>query len=188
MTTFSIQTIDAEIIPESRKVDVAPGQGFDKEEGHYSHRVRFSHLSGWLADFAVVNFPQANKTMGLFIWTGGQTAPPLDRLDRAGNIEVLPRGDHWVCALRVMRQPPGKPRASLHQVSLPELDQLVGGDFSSFVNQFGHTEIARYGDLNPDAGRNVVNGLGLRTTSGNVAVIAAAVAVTRPVALLKGLN
>ena len=185
---FVIDSISVDITAENGRFEAAPGQNFPVELGTYSETARMTHASGWIAFFAVVKFPQAEKLMGRFVLDAGAEAPPLDRLKTAGNLDVQEQDGRWVCTIRAMRQPRGKQWATLHQVTLEELDVLAGTNFELLIGEFGVTTVGRYGDLNPRAGKNTMNGLGMQVEKGNFGAIAAMVAVTRPLALLKGLS
>ena len=188
MNEFTIDPISVEIGPELGKYEASPGQNFPVEVGTYSEAARMTHPSGWIAYFAVVTFPKAQKVMGRFVLNAGNDAPPLDKLKTSGNLDIQQQDGQWICTIRAMRHPPGKQWATLHQVTKDELDGLVSGDFNELMSRFGEVSIERYGDLNPGAGRNTMNGLGMRVAAGNFPAIAAMVAVTRPVALVKGLQ
>lgn len=185
VTEFSVQTINVRVVKESGEYEDSPGQNLEKEVGRYDSVVHFSHQSGWLAHFAVVDFPKSGKVMGRFIWWGETSPAPLDKLQTSGNMEIKVSGDKWISPIRAMKQGTNKPYPTLHQVTPDELDALVGGSFEDFLSKFGNFRIGRYGDLNPGAGNNLKNGRGLESEAGNVDLIAALIAVTRPVALVK---
>ena len=187
MTEFNVQTINVKVLPEPGEYEDSPGQNLEKEIGYYDSVVHFSHQSGWLAHFAVVNFPRAGKLMGRFLWWGETTPPPLDKLNTSGNMEIKVVKDSWISPIRAMKQGKNKPYPTLHQVTEEELDGLVGESFRDFLSSFGSFRIGRYGAMNPGAGNNLKNGRGLASPAGNVDIIAALIAVTRPVALLKKL-
>jgi hypothetical protein len=188
MVEFSVQTINVKVVQESGEYEDSPGQNLDRETGYYDSIIHFSHQSGWLAHFAVVNFPQAEKLMGRFVWWGEVSPAPLDKLNTSGNMEIKVVGDRWISPIRAMKQGTSKPYPTLHQATIEELDTLVGQSFEDFLSQFGHYRIGRYGDMNPGAGNNLKNGRGLESPAGNVGLIAALIAVTRPVALVKQLS
>lgn len=188
MTEFSVQTIDVKVVPESGEYEDSPGQNLERETGYYDSIIHFSHQSGWLAHFAVVNFPQAQKLMGRFVWWGEVSPAPLDKLNTSGNMEIKVVGDRWISPIRAMKQGTNKPYPTLHQATMEELDTLAGQSFEEFLSQFGQYKIGRYGDMNPGAGNNLKNGRGLESPAGNVDLIAALIAVTRPVALVKQLS
>lgn len=187
MTEFSVQTINVRVLPESGEYEDSPGQNVEKEIGHYESLIHFSHQSGWLAHFAVVNFPRAGKLMGRFVWWGETSPAPLNKLNTSGNMEIKQVGDSWISPIRAMKQGSNKPYPTLHQVTIDDLDLLVGESFEGFLGRFGTFRIGRYGDMNPGAGNNLKNGRGLASPAGNVDLIAALIAVTRPVALIKQL-
>ena len=188
VTEFSVQTINVRVVKESGEYEDSPGQNLEKEVGTYDSVVHFSHQSGWLAHFAVVDFPKSGKVMGRFIWWGETSPAPLDKLKTSGNMEIKVSGDKWISPIRAMKQGTNKPYPTLHQITPDELDALVGGNFEDFLGKFGNFRIGRYGDLNPGAGNNLKNGRGLESEAGNVDLIAALIAVTRPVALVKQLS
>lgn len=188
MSEFTIDPITVKIAKESGTYKASPGQKFEVEVGTYLETALMSHPSGWLAYFAVVSFPQAEKLMGRFVLNAGNDAPPLDKLKTSGNLDIQLKDGQWVCTIRAMRQPPGKQWPTLHQITREELDALSGKNFEVWMSGFGNVSIGRYGDLNPGAGKNTMNGLGMSLDEGNFDAIAAMVAVTRPVALVKGLK
>lgn len=188
MNEFTVDAISVAFTHESGPYKASPGQNFEVEVGNYSRTARMSHPSGWVSHFAVVHFPEAQKLMGRFVVNAGNDAPPLDKLKTSGNLDIQSKDGQWVCTIRAMRQPEGKQWPTLHQITLEELDALVGQDFATWMASFGGVSIQRYGDLNPGAGKNTKNGLGMSVEEGNLEAIAAMVAVTRPLALVKGLT
>jgi hypothetical protein len=186
MASYTLHTITVDVRTESGVFQSAPAHNTEPETGTYDTIVRFSSADGWVGDFAVVHFPVADITMGRFIWTGGVIAAPYDRLTTAGNISVKTVDDRWLVPVRAMR-PGGKPYPTLNRISEEELDTLTGFNFRDLLARFGDFELGRYGDFLPSAGKQVVNGLGLTMEKGNTALLGAMIAVTRPVALVKGL-
>ena len=93
-------------------------------------------------------------------------------------------GGRWITPLRAMKIA-GKPWATLNRVSEEELDQLTGASFLDFVSGLGDVEVGRYGDFVPNAGKTVVNGLGIAVPAGQIAPLVGMIAVTRPIALVK---
>lgn len=186
MADYTIHTITVDLRPEPGVFHSAPAHNTDAETGHYDSVVRFTSADGWVGDFAVVHFPVADITMGRFIWTGGVVAAPYDRLNTAGNISVKTVDDRWLVPVRAMRFG-GKSYPTLNRITEEELDALTGSSFRDFLRHFGDFELGRYGDFLPSAGKQIVNGLGLRMEKGNTALLGAMIAVTRPVALVRGL-
>ena len=184
-----VDPIDCEVREEANTVFEAPDREKPPEAGKYTHIAKYSHgASGWFWEFAVVDFPIAGVTMGKMLFIGGPDADPLSRLDRAGSIQVFTVDGDWVCVIQAMRHPPQKNRATLHKVSMGELDMLTGRSFDEFMAGFGPVTIGRYADLRPDVSPKWSNFLSLRTPVGNVNAIFAMIAVTRPVALIKHLS
>ena len=185
-TNYTLGSISVDFVAQSGVFDSSPAHNTEPETGTYDSIVRFSSADGWVGDFAVVHFPVADITMGRFIWTGGVVAAPYDRLTTAGNISVKTVDDRWLVPVRAMRLG-GKAYPTLNRISEEELDTLTGSSFRDLLARFGDFELGRYGDFLPSAGKQIVNGLGLTMDQGNTALLGAMIAVTRPVALVKGL-
>ena len=186
MASYTLHTITVDVRAESGGFHSAPAHNTEPETGTYDSIVRFSSADGWVGDFAVVHFPVADITMGRFIWTGGVVAAPYDRLNTAGNISVKTVDDRWLVPVRAMRLG-GKAYPTLNRITEDELDTLTASSFRDLLARFGDFELGRYGDFLPSAGKQIVNGLGLTMDQGNTALLGAMIAVTRPVALVKGL-
>lgn len=183
---FTVGTIAAEVSTKQGPFFGSASQASESEMGTYEASVRFTTADGWVGDFAVVRFPIADMLMGRFVWTGGAVAAPYDRLNTAGNTTVKAIDAHWIVPVKAMRIK-GKDYATLNRVTEKELDGLVDGSFRDLLGQFGAFDLERHGDLDPSAGRQIMNGLGLRMEAGNHALLGAMIAATRPLALVRGL-
>ena len=184
---YTIETITLEVKelgPGEGTFFSAPSHTAEPEMGTYDAAVQFTTADGWVGDFAVVRFPKAGLLMGRFVWTGGVIAAPYDRLNTAGNTTVKEEGGKWLVPVKAMRKK-GKDYPTLNRVTEEELDSLAGRSFRSLLGEFGAFELERHGDLDPSAGKTIINGLGLRMDAGNNALLGAMIAVTRPLALVR---
>lgn len=182
--TVELGNVRAEIEADPVSITDVPIRGSEQEEGTAQSPVVFSALDGWLGRFGFFEYPRAAVIIGKFYWHREPVDEPYDRLEHAGSVSVVTMGGRWIMPLRVMKIA-GKPWATLNRVSEEELDLLTGANFLDFVSGLGDVEVGRYGDFVPNAGKTVVNGLGIAVPAGEIAPLVGMIAVTRPIALIK---
>ena len=183
---FNVGTISAEVREAGGVYHGAASRAAEPEVGLYDASVLMTAADGWVGEFAVVHFPIAGMLMGRFVFTGGAVAAPYDRLNTAGSTTVKELNGKWIVPVKVMRKN-GRDYPTLNRVNENELDGLVEGSFRDILGQFGDFALKRHGDIDPTAGKQIINGLGLQMDAGNNALLGAMIAVTRPLALVRGL-
>ena len=186
-TSFNIGVVTATVHDKKVIIEDSPSRGADVEEGTAHNPATFETMDGWLVNFGFFEFPKAGVIIGKFHWHRPPLMSPYDRLKNAGSTTVTRVGDRWVCPVRAMKIK-GKPWPTLCSVTEEELDSLVGGSFEELVNSIGDVTMDTFGSLNPNAGKNVANALGLSVPAGAVEPLLAMIAVTRPLALIRKLG
>jgi len=184
---FAIGVVTVTVHDKEVSIEDSPSRGADVEEGTAHNPATFETMDGWLGNFGFFEFPKAGVIIGKFHWHRPPLVSPYDRLQNAGSTTVTRVGDRWVCPVRAMKIK-GKPWPTLCSVTEEELDSLVGGSFEELVNSIGDVTMDTFGSLNPNAGKNVANALGLSVPAGAVEPLLAMIAVTRPLALIKKLG
>lgn len=184
MTSFTVGPISVEILSEPVTIVDSPARGVGDTPGTAENPATFSSLDGWLGRFGFFQFDGIVKPIGKFYWHRDSLQAPYDRLERAGTISLATGGGRWIAPLRALKKG-GKDYPTLQRVSDEDLDYLAGGDFRALAASLGEVEFNRYGDLVPDAGKVVANGLGMAVPAGQVGPLIAMIAVTRPLALVK---
>jgi hypothetical protein len=182
--SVSVGVVAAEIGSDSVSITDVPVRGAAEEQGTAQNPVAFQCAELWLGRFGFFEYPKAGVIIGKFYWHREPVDEPFDRLEHAGTVSVVNTGGRWITPLRAMKIA-GKPWATLNRVSEEELDQLTGARFLDFVSGLGDVEVGRYGDFVPNAGKTVVNGLGIAVPAGKIAPLVGMIAVTRPIALVK---
>jgi len=184
MDSFAVGAISVEVHKEPVSIFDKPDRDAEEQPGIAANPASFSTLDGWLARFGFFAFEGRATLTGKFYWHKEPVLPPYGRLERAGTISVVNAGGKWVTTLRALKKGK-KDYANLHRVTEEDLDHLAGSSFVAFVSSLGSVEIERYGDLVPDAGPRVANGLGIAVPAGQVGPLMGMIAVTRPLALVK---
>jgi hypothetical protein len=184
---FTIGVVNVSMKHEAVSIRDIPARGMPEEEATAAQPAIFETVDGWMGHFGFFEFPSAGIIVGKFHWHRDPLMPPYDRLKNAGSTTVTRVGDRWVCPVRAMKIK-GKPWPTLCSVTEEELDSLVGGSFEELVNSIGDVTMDTFRSLNPNAGKNVANALGLSVPAGAVEPLLAMIAVTRPLALIKKLG
>ena len=184
---FTIGVVNVSMKHDAVSIRDIPARGMPEEEATAAQSATFETMDGWLGNFGFFEFPKAGVIIGKFHWHRPPLVSPYDRLKNAGSTTVTRVGDRWVCPVRAMKIK-GKPWPTLCSVTEEELDSLVGGSFEELVNSIGDVTMDTFGSLNPNAGKNVANALGLSVPAGAVEPLFAMIAVTRPLALIKKLG
>jgi len=186
-TLFTIGVVTVTVNDARVSIRDIPARGMPEEEATAAQPAIFETVDGWMGHFGFFEFPSAGVIVGKFHWHREPLVAPYDRLKNAGSTTVTRVGDRWVCPVRAMKIK-GKPWPTLCSVTEEELDSLVGGSFEELVNSIGDVTMDTFGSLNPNAGKNVANALGLSVPAGAVEPLLAMIAVTRPLALIKKLG
>lgn len=184
MDSFAVGAISVEVHKEPVSILDKPDRDAEEQPGIAANPASFSTLDGWLGRFGFFAFEGRATLTGKFYWHKTPLLSPYDRLERAGTISVVNSGGNWVAPLRALKVV-AKPYPTLHRVAEEDLDHLAGSSFVEFVSSLGAVEVERYGDLVPDAGPRVANGLGIAVPAGQVVPLMGMIAVTRPLALVK---
>lgn len=184
---FAIGVVTVTVHDKEVSIEDSPSRGADVEEGTARNPATFETIDGWRGNFGFFEFPHAGAIIGKFYWHREPLVPPYDRLQNAGSTTVTQVGNQWVCPVRAM-QIKNKPWPTLNRLAIEELDLLVGGSFEELMTSFGEATIDTVGALNPNAGKNIANGLGISVPAGAVNPLLAMIAVTRPLALVKKLS
>lgn len=184
MSTFARGPISVEIESESVTITDTPTRETEEQEGTAKNPATFSSLDGWLGRFGFFEFPAAQIIIGKFFWHKIPVVSPYDRLERAGTVTVVSRNGRWIIPVRALKTE-GKAYPTLNRVTHEDLDFLAEGNFKDFLSTLGEFEMGRYGDLVPNAGKTVANGLGLSVPREQVGPLMGFIAVTRPLALIK---
>jgi len=182
--TVTVGAVSAEIASDPVSITDVPVRGAEEQQGSAQNPVAFGWADLWLGRFGFFEYPKAEVIIGKFYWHREPVDEPFDRLEHAGSVSVVAMGGRWIMPLRVMKIA-GKPWSTLNRVSEEELDLLTGASFLDFVSGLGDVEVGRYGDFVPNAGKTVVNGLGIAVPAGEIAPLVGMIAVTRPIALIK---
>jgi len=185
--SLMIGVVSVTIYQDPVTIEDIPSRGKPAENATAAQPATFETVDGWLGKFGFFEYPGEGTIVGKFYWHRDPLSPPYDRLKNAGSVSVVEVQDRWVIPLRAMMIK-GKDWATLNRVSDLELDALAGTSFRDFVGGLGDSVVGIYGDLVPQAGKNVAAGLGMSIPAGQIAPLMGMIAVTRPLALVKKLS
>jgi hypothetical protein len=185
--SLTIGVVSVTIHDDSVTIKDAPSKGKPAEDAKAAQPATFETVDGWLGRFGFFEYPNEGTIVGKFYWHKDPLSPPYDRLKNAGSVSVVTAGDRWVVPLRAMMIN-GKDWATLNRVNDLQLDAVAGGSFRDLVGSLGDTDVALYGEMVPQAGKNVAGGLGMSVPAGHIAPLMGMIAVTRPLALVKKLS
>jgi len=185
--SLTIGVVSVTIHDDSVTIKDAPSKGKPAEDAKAAQPATFETVDGWLGRFGFFEYPNEGTIVGKFYWHKNPLSPPYDRLKNAGSVSVVTAGDRWVVPLRAMMIN-GKDWATLNRVNDLQLDAVAGGSFRDLVGSLGDTDVGLYGDMVPQAGKNVAGGLGMSVPAGHIAPLMGMIAVTRPIALVKKLS
>jgi hypothetical protein len=185
--SLTIGVVSVTIHDDPVTIQDVPSKGKPAEAATAAQPAAFKTVDGWLGRFGFFEYPEEGTIVGKFYWHKDPLSPPYDRLKNAGSVSVVTAGDRWVVPLRAMMIN-GKDWATLNRVNDLQLDAVAGGSFRDLVGSLGDTDVGLYGDMVPQAGKNVAGGLGMSVPAGHIAPLMGMIAVTRPIALVKKLS
>ena len=146
------------------------------------------------ATLAELETPDGFKgTLGVVEWHDGTAELKLvdfargpenyRRLESAGRAQITVKGGRWLVMIRALKIGE-KPYFTLHNVSLAELSKLIQENAEELLTGFPGAEVARYGDLQPNATKAHKDGIGIQVPAGSIDALAAMYAMTRVAAVM----
>jgi hypothetical protein len=154
-------------------------------ESGNSKIVIIESSDGLKAEVSIQEFDSGNKHIRLTEFL--TTPPPLySHLIKNGTMTVQVREDgKWVALLRALR-PGGKDHPTLNNISIEELDKLLGLNSKDWLIDLGF-EFGTWSELNPKAAKFKDSlAVAIEPTQGNLLVLPWA--LTRVIALMKQLG
>ncbi len=138
---------------------------------------------GFKGTLGVIEWPNGTAEINLVDFAEGPDV--YRRMESAGRTQVLTEHGHWLLVVRALKWGE-KNRATLHNVTFPELDKLIKDDSESTLLSFPHVELGRYGDMQPKTSAQFRDAIGMRVPIGEMDGLAAMYAMTRVMPLMVG--
>jgi hypothetical protein len=151
--------------------------------------------SGTLRNFRVTSSDELNLMCGLIEWPNfAPEISPIDLLSGLGKHDNLRnRGrmaldfdseGNWVATIRALKYSAEKNYFTLHGVTEPELDELLGHNLRDFVIQLGALKFGTKAETLGDSSRSA-NQIAMVVPAGSLEPLAVAYTVTRALAVIK---
>ena len=184
MASISVSKCEIEFIPGSKNYRGKPASA--RNEG--------SEQNGKLTTFRVTSSDELNLIVGLIEWESAEPeVVPIDlisglqkhnELKNRGRMSIKVTDDgKWLVILSVMKYNPEKQYFTLHGGKLEHIDAYLGHSLEDFLISSGALRFGTRAEINGDASRTA-NQLAVLIEPGDLATLAIAYTVTRPLAVI----